>query len=110
MKETPLTKRISKHVEKLEELGMDDIVFDIELILGDAFEFWNEKKRLSAEATNKSNKIDKLRKFIDLQAKDEGLWFVAETAPEAVVQRGLRGCHAMFEQLFPISPEHKHRG
>ena len=39
-----------------------------------------------------------LRKFIDLQAEDEGLWFVAETASEAYVQRGLRGCHQYIEE------------
>ena len=46
-------------------------------------------------------KIEELRKFIDLQAEDERLWCEAEYASEAYIQRGLRGCHMMFEQLFP---------
>ena len=44
--------------------------------------------------------IAELRKFVDLQAEDEGLWCEAEHASEAYIQRGLRGCHAMIEQLF----------
>lgn len=65
-------------------------------------------KRLTAEGAGRDAKVEELRKFIDLQAEDDGLWFVAETAAEAVVQRGLRGCHAMFEQLFaPVSGSQK---
>lgn len=32
------------------------------------------------------------------QAKDEGLWFVAETAPEAYLQAALRRLHAVIEK------------
>jgi hypothetical protein len=31
------------------------------------------------------------------QADDEGLWFKAETAPEAYLQRALRHIHAVIE-------------
>lgn len=64
---------------------------------------WDKMSALSSEGAIKDAKIEELRRFIDLQAEDEGLWFVAQTAPEAVVQRGLRGCHMMFEQLFTVS-------
>ena len=42
--------------------------------------------------------VDGLQKFVDLQAEDEGLWFIAQTAPEAYVQRGLRDCHQYIEE------------
>ena len=45
------------------------------------------------------------QKFVDLQAEDEGLWFIAETATEAYLQRALRGCHQMIEQA--LGEEHE---
>ena len=32
------------------------------------------------------------------QAEDEGLWFIAETAPEAYLQIALRRLHAAIEE------------
>jgi len=40
---------------------------------------------------------DKLQQLVDEQAEDEGLWFNAETAPEAYLQRALRRLHAKIE-------------
>ena len=37
------------------------------------------------------------RQLVELQALDEGLWFVAQTAPEAYLQRALRALHAAIE-------------
>jgi hypothetical protein len=37
-------------------------------------------------------------KIVDEQAEDEGLWFVARTAPEAYLQQELRRLHAAIEQ------------
>ena len=40
-------------------------------------------------------------KAIDLvnkQAEDEGLWFIAKTAPEAYLQQELRKLHAIVEE------------
>ena len=45
-----------------------------------------------AEAHNK-----RLLDFTNKQAEDEGLWFQAETAPEAYLQAGLRKLHAFIE-------------
>jgi len=46
-------------------------------------------------------KLEKeLRKYKDVagdQANDEGLWFDAQTAPEAYLQRKLRELHAVIE-------------
>lgn len=41
--------------------------------------------------------IVKLQTIVDEQAKDEGLWFIAETAPEAYLQAELRRLHAAIE-------------
>jgi hypothetical protein len=35
--------------------------------------------------------------FVDKQANDEGLWFRAQTAPEAYLQKELRRLHALIE-------------
>jgi len=42
-------------------------------------------------------KLKRIQKKVDAQAEDEGLWFVAETAPEAYVQRELRELHRIIE-------------
>lgn len=36
--------------------------------------------------------------LVDHQANDEGLWFVAKTAPEAYLQQALRRLHAAIEK------------
>ena len=38
-----------------------------------------------------------VRKLVDEQAEDEGLWFIAATAPEAYLQQELRRLHAAIE-------------
>ena len=37
------------------------------------------------------------------QAEDDGLWFIAQTAPEAYLQQELRKLHASVEQWFAMS-------
>jgi len=37
------------------------------------------------------------RDVVDEQAEDEGLWFIAMTAPEAYLQQELRRLHAAVE-------------
>jgi hypothetical protein len=36
------------------------------------------------------------------QAKDEGLWFIAETAPEAYLQQELRRLHEAIERIGAV--------
>ena len=43
--------------------------------------------------------VKELRTIVDNQAEDEGLWFVATTAPEAYLQQELRKLHAAIEEL-----------
>lgn len=43
-------------------------------------------------------KIAEARKLVDEQAEDEGIWFKAETAPEAMLQQELRRLHAAVER------------
>lgn len=41
--------------------------------------------------------LSDLKAIVDEQAEDEGLWFVAATAPEAYLQQELRRLHAAVE-------------
>lgn len=43
--------------------------------------------------------LQELRKIVDDQAADDGLWFVAVTAPEAYLQQELRRLHAAIEAM-----------
>lgn len=38
-----------------------------------------------------------LRELVNAQAEDDGLWFVAQTAPESYLQHELRRLHAAIE-------------
>lgn len=40
---------------------------------------------------------NKIKELVDLQAEDEGLWFIAETVTEAYVQNALRELHRVIE-------------
>jgi hypothetical protein len=42
--------------------------------------------------------LDAIREMVDQQAEDQGLWFRAETAPEAYLQQELRKLHAEVEK------------
>ena len=67
-------------------------------------EFWQERRayveveaarreRIAAlEAESKAIKL-----LVAEQAEDDGLWFVARTAPEAYLQRALRQLHSVIE-------------
>ena len=40
-----------------------------------------------------------LKKIVDEQAEDEGLWFIPATAPENYLQDALRRLHTEIERL-----------
>jgi len=42
--------------------------------------------------------IEKIKQIVFEQAEDEGLWFDAQTAPEAYLQAELRRLHAVIEE------------
>ena len=42
-------------------------------------------------------KLARIRALVSEQAEDEGIWFVAGTAPEAFLQEALRTLHAEVE-------------
>lgn len=42
-------------------------------------------------------RLARLRALVDEQAEDDGLWFIARTAPEAYLQQELRRLHAAVE-------------
>jgi hypothetical protein len=43
---------------------------------------------------------DALIDLVHKQAEDDGLWFIARTAPEAYLQQELRLLHALIEELY----------
>lgn len=47
------------------------------------------------------NRYRQARMLIDAQAKDDGLWFAARTAPEAYLQQELRRLTAAIEGVKP---------
>ena len=42
---------------------------------------------------------DLIKDMVAEQAEDEGLWFKAETAPEAYLQQELRKLHKIIEEI-----------
>ena len=49
--------------------------------------------------------LDEAQSLVDEQAEDEGLWFQAQTAPEAYLQQELRRLHAVIEAAALIEEE-----
>lgn len=47
------------------------------------------------------NAFTRAKELVSKQAEDEGLWFIAETAPEAYLQTALRALHAVIEDQQP---------
>ena len=57
----------------------------------------NKLDTQSAEGKLKDEKLNSIQRFIDAQAEDEGLWFVAVYATEDYLQTALRKLHAVIE-------------
>lgn len=51
---------------------------------------------------NNAEGLKEIKRLINEQAEDEGLWFKATTAPEAYLQRCLRELHFACEKLIII--------
>jgi hypothetical protein len=49
----------------------------------------------------------RLKDVVDEQTADEGLWFKAETAPEAYLQRALRKLHTHIEAEFDAAVQER---
>ena len=72
----------------------------------DEYDFSNAKRGAVIPLTLKQaiktikhqqKRYGELTQLVNEQAKDEGLWFEAKTAPEAYLQAALRKCHALIE-------------
>lgn len=48
-----------------------------------------------------TSKLDLLKKYLDLQAQDESLWFVADTITEDILQTELRKIAYLIEEATP---------
>ena len=53
--------------------------------------------RAEARAAAAERKLAEVRALVEAQALDEGLWFIAATAPEGYLQQELRRLHAAIE-------------
>lgn len=42
--------------------------------------------------------LNEIQLLVDAQAEDDGLWFEAQTAPEAYLQQELRKLHTLIER------------
>ena len=51
----------------------------------------------AAHAAGMKKQRDRIQAIVDQQAEDEGLWFMAQTAPEAYLQEQLRLLHRVIE-------------
>jgi hypothetical protein len=93
---------------------------DFEAVKAEAYQHWetahpeewadwlqaqrNAQYFLTGEPCNGRNAVTPLERLIEIrtivdeQANDEGLWFMAETAPEAYLQQALRRLHAAIEE------------
>ena len=90
-----------KLIEKLEEA-----IYEVEKYANPQIGAHDGRKRMAERVAGalapkvKSILADEMRELwalIDAQAEDEGLWFVAQTAPEAYLQKELRRLHAAIE-------------
>lgn len=45
-------------------------------------------------------RLDRIIDVVEQQANNEGLWFIAQTAPEAYLQQELRRLHAVIEETY----------
>ena len=60
---------------------------------------WMPLPEAPDELDRKDRRIEIINNLIAEQAEDEGLWFMAETAPEAYLQQELRRLHAALDAL-----------
>lgn len=60
---------------------------------------WCNMPEAPDELDRKDRRIEIINNLIAEQAEDEGLWFMAETAPEAYLQQELRRLHAALDAL-----------
>ena len=49
--------------------------------------------------------VERVRLVVDAQAEDDGLWFIARTAPEGYLQQELRKLHAVVEDALNVLRE-----
>lgn len=60
-----------------------------------------ERDRLSAAVAQAEAARGEAQRLVAKQAEDAGLWFIAERATEAYLQRALRRLHAIIERKSP---------
>lgn len=58
---------------------------------------WHQYDAVKELLLDAASEIERIKTIVNQQAEDEGLWFVARTAPEAYLQHELRRLHAAIE-------------
>jgi hypothetical protein len=87
------------HLKWLKDTAVDKQ--DLARVVGyeDCLNEWKQARAALPTAGN--NHIAVIRKMVDRQAEDEGLWFIAKYASEAYLQKALRKLHAVIESVPP---------
>ena len=67
-------------------------------------------KRLEKIGTELTKAVLAVQQLVDLQAEDDGLWFIAATAPESYLQAALRKLHAEVERVSALAREFQKAG
>lgn len=65
-------------------------------------EVWKEHDENIEKFNQLKNAVQKLQKLVDEQAEDDGIWFIAESAPEAYLQQELRKIHKLIEEAWEL--------
>ena len=91
------------------QVGTSEVIYRADLYRNENMESNNEEcrrntmnseeqKKGAEECMESQNKMmNDIQKLVNEQAEDEGLWFEAETAPEAYLQQELRRLHYAIE-------------
>ena len=58
-----------------------------------------------AQLEAENERLTEAKEVIKVQAEDEGLWFLAKTAPEGYLQQELRRLHAIIEGDVLANPQ-----
>ena len=98
-KDETMLNKLAHHEMVLAKWTFEDVIEHLEDAR--AIEPINEleiyRKWIPLLRIKKKREGDKVASTIEQQANDEGLWFYAQTAPEAYLQQELRRLHAIIE-------------
>lgn len=92
------TEELAALNAKLVSIVMDDKEGDLDFI---KFQFRDTIKSSASDLDTMAAKLERLRDMSAKMAEDDGLWFIAQTTPEAYLQQELRKLCAAIEGVTP---------